>query len=325
MPEQKAWNLVADIGGTNARFAVHDISCDEIKDTIVLSVAEHPHFLNALHNFIDQIKQTGNWEPLPRAACMAVACPVDEDLIRFTNSHWTFSKSELSSELNQIHVEVINDFTAIAYSISALNSKEWFQLGEGKPQTDKPVAILGPGTGLGMCTLVPVNHGFMVLDGEGGHTHFAPTSAQEIAILNELKTRFELVSLERLLSGAGIINIYQALCNLQSADIIHQKAADITSAAIEGNDGLAVEVLSVFCRILGTTAGNFAMMTGARGGVYIAGGIAPRIINFIANSECRSQFENKGRFTSYVKNIPLRILLKDQPGLHGAMQKLKLS
>ncbi len=325
MSDLKPWNLVADIGGTNARFAIHDLNSDNIKSIIVLSVEKYPYFLTALKDVIDQIKQKGGREPLPRAACLAVACPVDGEIIRFSNSHWSFSKTELSQQLNNIKVDIINDFTAIAYSISSLQSDEWYQLGSGTPQADKPVAILGPGTGLGMCTLVPVEQGFVVLDGEGGNTHFAPATSQEIAILNELKTRFELVSIEHLLSGAGIVNIYQTLCKFQSTKFRYHTAAEISAAAVEGSDGLAIEALLVFCNILGATAGNLAMIMGARGGVYIAGGITPRIINFIDNSECRLRFEDKGQFQSYVKGIPLRVLLKDQPGLHGAVQKIKLN
>ena len=319
------WNLVADIGGTNARFALHDINSDKINNITVLSVAEHSNFIVALHHAISLLTQSGQWKPSPEAVCLAVACPVDQDMIRFTNSHWSFSKTELSISLNHIPLEVINDFSAIAYSITALKSDEWFQLGDGEARPDKPIAILGPGTGLGMCTLVPVGKGFIVLDGEGGHTDFAPTTVQEIAILQELTSRFQHVSVERLLSGSGIMNIYQALCKLESTPMVHTAARDISAAAMLKTDDMAVETLAVFCQILGATAGNLAMISGAKGGVYIAGGIAPKIVDLIAISECRSRFENKGRFTQYVADIPLRILLKDQPGLNGAMQKIKIN
>ena len=325
MSNLKDWNLVADIGGTNARFAMHDIDSDELKNITVLSVAEYSSFIVALQHAISLLTESGQWKSVPAAVCLAVACPVYQDLIRFTNSHWTFSKTELSASLGHIPLDVINDFSAIAYSITALKADEWFQLGGGKARTEKPIAILGPGTGLGMCTLVPVDRGFVVLDGEGGNSDFAPATPQEIAILQELSTRFRHVSIENLLSGKGIINIYQALCKLESTSIVHTTARDISTAAMQGTDDMAVETLSVFCRILGATAGNLAMITGAKGGVYIAGGIPPKIIDFIANSECRSRFEDKGRFTSYVAEIPLRVLLKKQPGLNGALQKIKLN
>jgi len=325
MPELKDWNLVADIGGTNARFALHDSHSDELKDITVLSVADHSNFLIALHHAISNLTLSNQWKAKPEAVCLAVACPVDQDLIRFTNSHWTFSKTELSISLGNIPLDVINDFSAIAYSITALKDNDWLQLGSGQAKPEKPIAILGPGTGLGMCTLVPYDKGFMVLDGEGGHSDFAPASKQEVAILQELKKRFQRVSVERLLSGDGIVNIYQALCKLETSEIVHTTARDISAAAMQKMDELAVETLSVFCRILGTTAGNLALMTGARGGVYIAGGIPPKIVDFIAHSECRARFEDKGRFSSYVTDIPLRILLKKQPGLDGAMQKVKFN
>lgn len=260
MPDVKAWYLVADIGGTNARFALHDIDGDELKEITVLSVAMHATFIEGLQHFIAIVTKTGLWNNMPEAVCLAVACPVDEDLIRFTNSHWTFSKTELSATLGNIPVDVINDFSAIAYSVTAIKPDEWLPLGGGTPVEGKPVAILGPGTGLGMCTLLPVDKGFIVLDGEGGHIEFAPASHQEIAILSELKTRYQHVSLERLLSGDGIVNIYQALCKLKASKDPLTTASEISTAAIAGKDLLAVETLSIFCRILGSTAGNLAMI-----------------------------------------------------------------
>ena len=323
MPDAKPWNLVADIGGTNARFALHDHQHDELKEISVLSVRQHPDFIGALRYFITQIAQSGQWSAMPQSICLAVACPVDQDLIRFTNSHWGFSKKALSAELGHIPLDVINDFSAIAYSLLELQPDEWHQIGGGEPQPSKPVAILGAGTGLGVCTLVPVGHRFVVVDGEGGHIDFAPTNEQEIAILSVLQRRFGRVSIERLLSGAGIENIYRALCELESAAVIHHSAQQISAAALQGEDALATETLAVFCRVLGSSASNLALISGARGGVYIAGGIAPRIIDFIERSELRQRFDDKGRFKSYVENIPLRVLLKKHPGLYGAMQRVK--
>ncbi len=324
MPDVKAWNLVADIGGTNARFALHDIDRDKLTEINILSVASHASFIDGLQYYISIISKSGLWQKMPKAVCLAVACPVDQDIIRFTNSHWTFSKTELSEFLGHIPVDVINDFSAIAYSISAIKPDEWIALGGGTPMAGKPIAILGPGTGLGVCTLLPVEKGFKVLPGEGGHIDFAPSSYLEISILKELKNRYHHVSIERLLSGDGIVNIYQALSKIKSTKGTLNSAKEISTAALRGIDQLAVETLSVFCKILGATAGNLALITGAKGGVYIAGGIPPRIIDFLKESDCRVRFEDKGRFSPYVADIPLRVLLQDQPGLQGAIQKIKL-
>jgi glucokinase len=324
MPDLKPWNLVADIGGTNARFAVHDIETDELQKVIVLSVAEYPTFMDALLHLLSQIHQEAKWEVWPHAACLAVACPVDRELISFTNSSWKFTRTELAQTLNQVPVEVINDFSAVAYSIPALHPHEWHQIGGLEPHTDKPVAILGPGTGLGVCTLVPVNEGFKVMDGEGGHIDFAPVNNREIAVLRLLQKRYKRVSIERLLSGAGIVNIYQSICALESQPVIYQSAQQITEAALTDKDDLSIEALSIFCQVLGSTASNLALISGAKGGVYIAGGIAPRFVDFINNSDFRKRFEDKGRFEFYVKDIPIRIILKQHLGLFGAVQRIKL-
>mgnify|MGYP001077023704 CR=1 FL=1 len=320
---QKSWNLVADIGGTNARFAVHDISNDELAEMFVLSVKQHPDFIAALKYVLHQIEQLKQWMPQPSAVCLAVACPVDQDLIRFTNSDWQFSRAGLGEMFGPITLEVINDFSAVAHTIPHLNPDEWHQIGGDQPVTDKPVVILGAGTGLGVCTLVPFGQQYIVVDGEGGHIDFAPVNEREMDILRVLKTRFQRVSVERLLSGAGIVNIYQALCTLDQTTIVHESAQEVTEAALNSGDQKALEALSVFCQVLGSTASNLALINGAKGGVYIAGGIVPRFLDFVVNSDLRKRFDDKGRFKAYVESIPLRVLLKNQPGLHGAMQKIK--
>jgi len=323
IPVQKSWNLVADIGGTNARFAVHDISNDVLAEVFVLSVKQQPDFIAALEHVLYQIGQLSQWQLSPSAVCLAVACPVDQDLIQFTNSDWKFSKIRLGQMFGSVPLEVINDFSAVAHTIPHLNPDEWHQIGGDQPVADKPVAILGAGTGLGVCTLVPVGQHYIVVDGEGGHIDFAPVNQREMDILKVLKTRFKRVSVERLLSGAGIVNIYQALCTLDQASMVHESAQEVTEAALNSGDEKALEALSVFCQILGSTASNLALINGAKGGVYIAGGIVPRFLDFVVNSDLRKRFDDKGRFRAYVESIPLRVLLKNQPGLHGAMQKIK--
>ncbi len=322
MSDLKAWNLVADIGGTNARFAIQDLQSNELKNVIVLSVADHPTFLAALQHVLAHIQKLGEWKPLPQATCLALACPVDQETIDLTNSHWIFTRSQLSEALQQHPVHIINDFSAVAYSIPALKPFEWHQIGGHKPQPNAPIAILGPGTGLGVSTLLNDQDGIRVIEGEGGHIDFAAVNSREIDVFNELRKRFERVSVERLLSGAGIVNIYLALCDLEGANPDYHSEQEITRAAINAENYLAVEALSMFCQVLGSTAGNQALLTGARGGVYIAGGIAPRFIDFIENSDLRTRFEDKGRFRDYVKDIPIRIIVKQHLGLFGAMQKL---
>lgn len=323
MSELKNWNLVADIGGTNARFAVQDLDSDELNKVIVLSVAEHPTFMGALKHLLGQLRLDNHWTPFPLQACLAVACPVDRELISFTNSDWKFTRSDLAEALNNIPVQVINDFSAVAWSIPELKPFEWHQIGGLNPKPDKPIAILGPGTGLGVCTLVPIEGGYKVVDGEGGHIDFAPVNSREVDILVELHKRYKRVSVERLLSGSGIVNIYQSLCAIENMLVSYQSPHEITEAAIETEDEIAIEALSIFCQILGSTASNLALISNAKGGVYIAGGIVLRFLEFIQSSKFRSRFEDKGRFRKYVETIPVRVILKKHLGLHGALQKIK--
>ena len=324
MPTEQDWNLLADIGGTNARFAIQSVAEDRLQQLRVYSVVDYPLFIEVLRDYISQVQQSGNWSNQPQAVCLAVACPPEQNPIRFTNSKWTISRAELAQLMPEALIEIINDFTAIAYSIPTLTRDEWLPLGGGEAQPQKPVVIVGPGTGLGVSTLLPIAEGFRVVDGEGGHVDFAPVDEREMSILRLLQQRYQRVSVERLLSGDGIVNIYRSLCELISTDPIYNTAAQISEAGLQGQDQIAEQALAVFCRVLGSTAGNLALINGAQGGVYIAGGIVPRMPDFVANSDIRQRFEDKGRFRSYLQQIPLRIVLKDNPGLHGAMMKLKL-
>lgn len=322
MPDLNPWNLVADIGGTNARFAVQSVSSSKLDYVSVLSVEDYPDFYEALNHFLEEVKQAQGWTALPQAACLAVACPVDQDKIRFTNSHWTFSKSHLQERLSKIPLDVINDFTAVAHAIPALEAQDCHQIGGGQGIEQESISILGPGTGLGVSTLKPLAEGYTIIDGEGGHIDFAPLDKLEISILGFLKTRYPRVSAERLLSGDGILNIYQSLCHLRSVTPQFQSPSQITQAALQSQDTLALETLSTFCRVLGSTAGNLALICGARGGVYIAGGIVPRMLDFLEHSEFRARFEAKGRFKSYLEPIPVRIITRNHLGLFGAMQRV---
>ncbi|MBR9912250.1 MAG: glucokinase [Gammaproteobacteria bacterium] len=319
------WNLVADIGGTNARFGVEDYASSKLQETRRYSVSDHAEFSDALKHFLKDVKEMGGWEALPRAACFAVACAVESDVVQFTNSPWTIDRHKVSEQLNSARLSLVNDFVAVGHAVTALKPKDWHQIGGGAPVTGRPIAILGPGTGLGVCTLVPIGTGYKVIEGEGGHVDFAPTDAQEIAVFEILNRRFGRVSAERLLSGAGILNIYQALAQLANQSPVLQAPAEVTAAALEGVDTLALKSLQMFCRTLGAVAGNLALTLGAKGGVYIAGGIVPRFIDFLEASDFRHGFENKGRFRSYLTTIPTRVITKDDLGLAGAVKKLSIS
>ncbi|MGV6806736.1 MAG: glucokinase [bacterium] len=321
----KSWQLVADIGGTNARFGLVDTESQALQVVKRYSVSQHRQFQDALVHFVGDIAALKTWSRLPAQACLAVACPPIGDSIRFTNSSWVIDRHQVSAFLEVDRLEIINDFSAIGYATTGLGEGDWHQIGGVAPLPKYPVAILGPGTGLGVCAVIPTGAGFEIVEGEGGHGDFAPIDAQEVAVFEILSARFGRVSAERLLSGAGILNIYQALATLSGKGAVHSDPSEITSAAIDGVDSLSVRTLQLFCRVLGATAGNLALTLGAKGGVYIAGGIVPRFVRFLEQSEFRNRFESKGRFRAYLADIPARVITKDDLGLHGAAIKLRLT
>ena len=317
-----AWRLVADVGGTNARFAV---ASDEGSISLVTrySVDQYPSIEQAVSAFLDELAPHG-YSGTPEAACFALAGPIQGDEIRFTNSTWIASRSRLSRVLAGSAVDFVNDFAAIGHAIPHLESSDWIQLGDGASRVDYPIVVLGPGTGLGVCTLVGTEHGVTVIEGEGGHADFAPTNKEEALVLDVLSAKFGRVSIERLLSGDGLLNIYGALMELerlssgQSGGSVVADPSDVSALALAGSDPVAVRALTMFCNILGSVAGNLALTLGAKAGVYIAGGIPGKILSFLENSDVRARFEAKGRFQSYLQSIPLRVVIKEDLGLLGA-------
>lgn len=324
MAALKPWNLVADIGGTNARFAVADCASDDMTLLLGLAVSDYRYMTEALKAFLRHVAAEGGWQVCPQMACFAVASAEEGAVIRFTNSHWRLDRQAISAALGGIDVIVINDFTAVGYGIVDLTASDYLQLSGDAPLANQPIVVLGPGTGLGVCSIVPTETGYHVLESEGGHIAFAPSNVEEIAVLEYLLKRFPRVSIERLLSGPGIENIYHALSYLQTGRVKSLGAVQIAAAATQKLDPIAERALSLFCRVLGAVAGDLVLSIGARGGVYVAGGIAPKILDFLQRSEFKQAFHAKGRFRHFVAGVPLRVVLKENIGLHGAMNKLRL-
>lgn len=321
----RSWFLLADIGGTNARFALSDVDSGELLECRDLSVADHPTFSSALQTYIEHVAESGQWQPTPVDGCLAVASPTDREVITFTNSGWVFERRELQQSLGLPSLAVINDFEAIGYACAGLTDNDWEQLGGGEARRDKPIGVLGPGTGLGVCSVVPSigNGGVTVVPGEGGHVDFAPISAEEVEIFHLLHERYTRISVERLLSGKGLQNIHWALSRIRGHEGQHLSPAEISAAGLAGEDPVAVETLAVFCRVLGSVAGNLGLTLGAFGGIYIAGGIVPRILDFVRESDFRERFLAKGRFRDYLDVIPTRIVTHKNPGLYGALKFLQ--
>ncbi len=307
--------LVGDVGGTNARFAI----ARWVDGRPVLEhhesfpASEHPTFLGGVKAFID------GCEVKPSGGVIAVAGPVTDGEIDLTNSPWRVSERELGT-LGLDPIRLINDFEALAWGAPAVPRAELASLGgpdEGDPHA--AIAVLGPGTGFGVSALVRDARGNeLAMPSEGGHACFAPGDAVEDEILRILRRRYERVSIERLICGPGLLNMHRALAEIEGRETHIDDPADITREALEDPRSPCGATLARFCAILGAVAGDIALTTGARGGVYIAGGIAPRILPFLKASPFRERFERKGRFADYMKAIPTNVILHKHAALLGA-------
>jgi len=295
--------LLGDIGATNARLAL--LSNGVLGPINSFTVAEFPRFMDAVNAFLDcRCRQLSVPEAL-----LAVAGPVDKDRCVLTNCPWTIDAPELCAAFGFAKVHLFNDFEATALSLPHLTAADLYPLGGGEAISGAPMAVLGPGTGLGVACCVPGSQSSIVIASEGGHATMAATSSREDAIIDYLRKQFGHVSAERVISGGGLENLYRAVVALDGIDAPKRNAAEITKAALDGNCPIARTALDLFCTMLGTIAGNVALMFGARGGVFIAGGIAPRITDFMARSEFRARFEHKGRFRTYLEAIPSSVIV----------------
>jgi glucokinase len=310
--------LVGDIGATNARFAL--VSADG-KESVarVYALADFASLTDAIDTYLREEAAPA----LPVQAVLAVASPVTGDQVTLTNHPWTFSVEALCRHFGLKHLRVINDFAANAAAIPSLAQQDLIQIGGGEPVNNAPIGVIGPGTGLGVSALVFSDDGAVTIAGEGGHITMAPATAEESAILDLLRTRYDHVSAERLLSGPGLVNLYNARCELEKTPAASYTAEQITSPSIWNEDPRTRAATAMFCAMLGTVAGDLALTLGARGGIYIAGGIVPRIAAFFAQSEFRARFEAKGRLGAYLAAIPTYVIERPLPALLGAAVLLK--
>jgi glucokinase len=242
-------------------------------------------------------------------ALLAVAGPVVNDRCMLTNCHWTIDASELRARFRFARVHIVNDFEATALSLPRLTAADVYPLGGGAAVSGEPMAVLGPGTGLGVACFVPASPNPVVVTSEGGHATMAATSPREDAIIDYLRREFGHVSAERVISGMGVEHLYHAVVALDEVDAPQRSASEITRAALDGDCPISRAALELFCAMLGTIAGNVALMFDARGGVYIGGGIAPRLTDFLARSEFRARFESKGRLRAYLASIPTSVIV----------------
>jgi glucokinase len=307
-------NLVADIGGTNIRIGLCN-AYNGVEHIETYQCQQYASLADVLGSYLEK-------QQLSKAninACLAIACPVETDEISMTNLPWTFSQSVLKKTLNLDNLWLINDYTAIAHAVPLLNEQQKVQIGLGKAIKHKPIAICGPGTGLGVANLVHAQGAWHCLGGEGGHVDFAPIDENEVAILNYLlEQKQHRISYEQLLSGKGLEQIYQALLTINNLDFEELSAEEISTKALTGSCETCQQALAQFCQTLGSFAGNLALTLGSFGGVYIAGGIVPRFIDYLKDSDFRQRFDAKGRLSSFINNIPTYVITESQPGLLGA-------
>lgn len=303
--------LLADIGGTNARFAL--ARDGEIREAERVLVADYLGPLEAIRDFLKRAQTDAR----PRRAALAFAGPVAEGRAQLTNGGWRVSASGLRRLLGLESVALVNDFAALAWALPKLGDQDLVPMGGGQAVRRAPAIVIGPGTGLGVAGYIPERRRAVVLATEGGHATMAPADARESALLDHLRRRFGHVSAERVLSGPGLENLYQAIAAVEGGAGRPPPAAEIVAEALSGGDRLSVATLNVFCAMLGTVAGNLALTLGARGGVYIAGGIVPRLVEFLAASAFRERFEAKGRFASYLAPIPAYVVVHPDPAFVG--------
>lgn len=307
--------VVGDIGGTNARFGLVDLAAGRIEVTRAkgFRVRDFARAVDALTAYLAELGLPARLA----GAVMAVAGPIDAGSIQFTNSHWTLSEAELRG-LGFGSARLLNDYAALALAAPLLVDADVCVLG---PDIDGlatgTIAVVGPGTGFGVSAMARDDLGEAVLSTEGGHVAFAPGDDVEVEILRHLARRYGRVSVERVLSGQGLSDLHQALGDIEGRSPSISAQEDITGLALAG-DLDCRRTVDRFCAILGSVAGDFALALGARGGVYIAGGIPPLILDILKYSEFRRRFEAKGRFEPYMARIPTRVILRPHAALLGA-------
>jgi glucokinase len=312
MTDQPA--LIADIGGTHVRFALVTAG-GAPAETMVLRCSDYAGPAEAARGYLRAVAPTA----AARRAAFAVASPVVGDRVDLTNSPWSFSIAATRDALGLERFTVVNDFTAVALSIPHLGADDLVRLGGGSGgAAGAPVAALGPGTGLGVSALVPDQDGrWVALATEGGHITMAAADDREAELLAWLRHRFGHVSAERVLSGPGLVNLYEAVAARNGRQPVYNTPDAISQRALDNTCMVCREALDTFFAMLGTVAGNLALTLGARGGVYIAGGILPRMPDAFAASGFRARFESKGRFQPYVASVPTWLVVHPQPAFAG--------
>lgn len=308
--------IVADVGGTNARFAcVTDMGRAELGQLRSYQCADFAGLAEAYQSYCLDVGVT------TERLSVALACPCEQDQIALTNNHWRFSRAEILRQLGLKELRTINDFTAQALAVPLLSEQQKVVLHAGV-EVRAPILVVGPGTGLGVGSLVPAAQGWIPVVTEGGHVTAAAVDARDVETMEWLRAQYGHVSAERLISGPGLENLYRSELAARGQVGNCLSPAEITKSALDGSDEVCIAVLERFCRVFGGVVGDAVMSTGARGGVVVAGGIVPRILDFIKNSEFLPRMHDKGRFSQYMQSVPVSVMVSGDPGLKGSAAAL---
>jgi len=308
--------LVADIGGTNARFALAD-QTNQLHSLLVLPCEEYASMDSAIRHFLSQVG-----DPVIQDAVIAIATPILGDQVKMTNHHWAFSIEATRQLLGFRTLLVVNDFAALAMSLPFLGKEGISRLDQNGIIREGVKAVIGPGTGLGIAGLIPQTYGWHPLPTEGGHVDFAPNDELEIEILRLLWREYPHVSPERLVSGPGIALLYQTLRTIAGLSGSTATPAEVVEMAVTGSCVNAVKTLKVFSGLLGSVAGNAALMMNSVGGVYVGGGVIGKLGPSFDAQAFRSRFVAKGRFEKYLEAIPNYLIISEYPAFIGAVELL---
>ncbi|WP_226642240.1 glucokinase [Microbulbifer variabilis] len=317
-------SIVADIGGTNARFAIAKPVAEgyQLEGLKVVDCKRFEGFDAALQHWLDGLDQ-----PRPEKACIAAAGPLEKtssgSRVYMTNLGWSIDATALAEEFQFPHLELINDFAALAQSLPRLTSSDYKVLRDVPRPQGAPMVVLGPGTGLGVAGLAEADGRYHVLAGEGGHANLTVSTERELQLLQILMKSRTPVFNEWVLSGNGLVNLYRAVCELNGRTPEALTPPDVSARGLDNSDPMCRETLLDFLNFLGSVAGDAALYMGARGGVFLGGGILPRIAKLLPESEFEQRFLNKGRVAEWMEAVPVYALNAGYQALIGAAVQLE--
>jgi len=304
--------LLGDIGGTNARFSLVSADKKRVQTFPTAHTADFPNIDDAIAQHILPMA-----DEKPDVVVLAIAAPIEGNIVRMTNNQWAIEPSVLIRKFGFKNVLLINDFEAQALAVAALTPEYLKPIGGGHQVPFSARCVLGPGTGLGVAGIASCNRRFLPVPGEGGHIDFAPHTERDFALMPYLLKGRNRISVEKVLSGGGFLRIYTAICAADNVEPVLETSPEITEAARSKTDSQAVETVELFLNYLARCAGDFAMIFKADGGVYIGGGIMPRLLDMVDADKFRREFEDKGRHQRLLKNMPIYVMTHPNAALQG--------